>query len=83
MQTNGVTYKNDHRKSEEPSKSHNCNMSFKTSRVTYGGIDGAYYTSTRTRKTGSNGVCVVPFRFHLFLNVLKGTFFYCNVICML
>ncbi|CAI8600786.1 unnamed protein product [Vicia faba] len=58
MQTNGVTYENDHRKSEEPSKSHNCNMSFKTSRVTYGGISGAYYTSTRTRKTGSDGMVI-------------------------
>ncbi|KOM57728.1 hypothetical protein LR48_Vigan11g076100 [Vigna angularis] len=27
-----------------------------SSRVTYGGIDGAYYTSTRTRRMGANGV---------------------------
>lgn len=26
-------------------------------RVTYGGIEGAYYTATTTRKTGSDGVC--------------------------
>jgi len=30
--------------------------SFQTCKVTYGGIDGAYYTSTRTRRTGSDGV---------------------------
>ncbi|CAL5211069.1 unnamed protein product [Lathyrus oleraceus] len=57
-QTNGVTYENGHRNSEGPSKGHACNMSFKTSRVTYGGIDGAYYTSTRTRKTGSDGMVI-------------------------
>lgn len=32
--------------------------SFQTCKVTYGGIDGAYYTSTRTRRTGSDGVVV-------------------------
>ncbi|CAK8575077.1 unnamed protein product [Lathyrus sativus] len=57
-QTNGVIYENDHRDSEEPFKAHTCNMSFKTSRITYGGIDGAYYTSTRTRKTGSDGMVI-------------------------
>ncbi|CAH8320041.1 unnamed protein product [Eruca vesicaria subsp. sativa] len=29
-----------------------------TSKVTYGGIDGAYYTSSRNRRTGSDGVVV-------------------------
>lgn len=29
-----------------------------TSKVTYGGIDGAYYTSSRTRRAGSDGVCL-------------------------
>ncbi|KAF8049080.1 hypothetical protein N665_2298s0001, partial [Sinapis alba] len=29
-----------------------------TSKVTYGGIDGAYYTSSRTRRAGSDGVVV-------------------------
>ncbi|XP_010508179.1 PREDICTED: uncharacterized protein LOC104784797 isoform X2 [Camelina sativa] len=29
-----------------------------TSKVTYGGIDGAYYTSTRTRRKGSDGMVV-------------------------
>ncbi|QCE03023.1 myeloid leukemia factor 1 isoform X2 [Vigna unguiculata] len=48
-----VTYKNNHYKTE-PSKANK--YSFQSSRVTYGGIDGAYYTSTRTRRMGSNGV---------------------------
>ncbi|XP_004506507.1 uncharacterized protein [Cicer arietinum] len=52
----GVTYKNDLHKSEEPAKGRN--LSFQTSRVTYGGIDGAYYTSTRTRRMGADGVVV-------------------------
>ena len=38
----------------EPSKAQK--FSFQTSRVTYGGINGAYYTSTRTRRMGANGV---------------------------
>lgn len=25
-------------------------------KVTYGGVDGTYYTATKTRKTGSDGV---------------------------
>lgn len=32
-----------------------------TSKVTYGGIDGAYYTSSRTRRAGSDGVCLSLF----------------------
>ncbi|KAG5231242.1 myeloid leukemia factor [Salix suchowensis] len=32
--------------------------SFQTCKVTYGGIDGAYYTSTRARRTGSDGLLV-------------------------
>ncbi|XP_020971973.1 uncharacterized protein LOC107625954 isoform X2 [Arachis ipaensis] len=47
-----VTYKNDHYKVEPPKSS---SSSFQTSRVTYGGVDGAYYTSTRTRRTGTDG----------------------------
>lgn len=34
-----------------------------TSRVTYGGVDGAYYTSTRTRRGGGDGVSSSLFRF--------------------
>lgn len=33
-----------------------------TSKVTYGGIDGAYYTSSRTRRAGSDGVRRLSFR---------------------
>lgn len=31
-------------------------VSVHTSRVTYGGVDGAYYSSTRTRRAGGDGV---------------------------
>ncbi|KAJ8753966.1 hypothetical protein K2173_001864 [Erythroxylum novogranatense] len=34
------------------------NFSSQTSKVTYGGVDGAYYTTTRTRRTGTNGVLI-------------------------
>lgn len=36
--------------------------SFQTSKVTYGGIDGAYYTSSRTRRAGHDGVSNFSFR---------------------
>ncbi|XP_029128041.1 uncharacterized protein LOC109803065 isoform X1 [Cajanus cajan] len=48
-----ATYKDDHH-TTKPSKTRK--ISFQTSRVTYGGIDGAYYTSTRTRRMGGDGV---------------------------
>lgn len=54
----GMTHKIDLHKSEEPSKDRNRNLSFQTSKVTYGGIDGAYYTSTRTRRMGTDGVAI-------------------------
>ncbi|KAK7247047.1 hypothetical protein RIF29_41923 [Crotalaria pallida] len=50
-----VTYKNDHYKVEPP-KAHN--FSVQTSRVTYGSVDGAYYTSTRTRRMGTDGAVI-------------------------
>lgn len=56
--SSGVTHKNDRHKSEEHSKDHNRNLSFQTSKVTYGGIDGAYYTSTRSRRMGTDGVVI-------------------------
>lgn len=31
-------------------------FSLETGKVTYGGVDGAYYTSSRTRRTGNDGV---------------------------
>lgn len=31
-------------------------VSVQSCRVTYGGIDGAYYTSTRNRRAGNDGV---------------------------
>ncbi|KAF2282671.1 hypothetical protein GH714_043781 [Hevea brasiliensis] len=31
------------------------NFSFQTCKVTYGGVDGAYYTSTKTRRAGNDG----------------------------
>ncbi|KAL5571543.1 hypothetical protein UlMin_021140 [Ulmus minor] len=42
----------------EKSQPHSRNFSFQTSKVTYGGVDGAYYTSTRTRRAGSDGVVI-------------------------
>ncbi|KAJ8748881.1 hypothetical protein K2173_013314 [Erythroxylum novogranatense] len=33
-------------------------LSFQTSKVTYGGVDGAYYTSTRDRRMGNDGVLI-------------------------
>lgn len=36
---------------------HVRNFGVQTCKVTYGGVDGAYYTSTRTRRMGSDGVC--------------------------
>ncbi|XWS77213.1 hypothetical protein CRYUN_Cryun01aG0242400 [Craigia yunnanensis] len=37
-------------------KSPACSFSVQTCKVTYGGIDGAYYTSTKSRSTGRDGV---------------------------
>ncbi|XP_061352118.1 uncharacterized protein LOC133297069 isoform X2 [Gastrolobium bilobum] len=50
-----VNYKNDHY-TFEPTKTRN--FSFQTSRVTYGGIDGAYYSSTRNRRIGADGAVI-------------------------
>lgn len=50
-----VTYRNDRNK-VEGTQSQGRGLSFQTCRVTYGGVDGAYYTSTRTRRAGSDGV---------------------------
>ncbi|KAM1480517.1 hypothetical protein ACFX2I_027654 [Malus domestica] len=50
-----VTYRNDRNK-VEGTQTQVRGLSFQTCRVTYGGVDGAYYTSTRTRRAGSDGV---------------------------
>ncbi|KAJ6400417.1 hypothetical protein OIU84_015961 [Salix udensis] len=52
-----VNYRSDYNQTEgtEPRVR---SSSFQTCKVTYGGIDGAYYTSTRSRRTGSDGVLV-------------------------
>ncbi|GLT84427.1 hypothetical protein SLE2022_026590 [Rubroshorea leprosula] len=42
----------------EGTKSEARTLSVQTCNVTYGGIDGAYCTSTRTRRTGSDGVLI-------------------------
>ncbi|EEF50381.1 conserved hypothetical protein [Ricinus communis] len=42
----------------EGTKSQARSFSFQTCKVTYGGVDGAYYTSTRTRRAGNDGVIV-------------------------
>jgi len=38
------------------SQPHTHSYNFQSSTVTYGGVDGAYYTSSRTRRTGSDGL---------------------------
>lgn len=43
----------------EAKKPQSRSVSFQ--RVTYGGIDGAYYTTTSSRRTGDDGVCLVTF----------------------
>lgn len=52
-----VIYKNQPYK-PEGTKPNNRSYSVHTAKVTYGGVDGAYYTSTRTRRAGSDGVVV-------------------------
>ena len=69
--SSGVTHKIDLHKSEEPSKDSNRKLSFQSSKVTYGGIDGAYYTSTRTRRMGTDGVYVATWDFLLVLIVSR------------
>ncbi|EEF39905.1 conserved hypothetical protein [Ricinus communis] len=39
----------------EGNKSQARSFSFQTCKVTYGGVDGAYYTCTRTRRAGNDG----------------------------
>ena len=62
----GVTSWNDHNK-VEGAHSHASKVSMQTRRVTYGGVDGAYYSSTRTTRTGGDGVS----------NFLKGKLIHC------
>ena len=40
----------------EGTKSQARIFSIQNCKVTYGGIDGAYYTSTKSRRTGNDGV---------------------------
>ncbi|KAJ7962186.1 myeloid leukemia factor 1 [Quillaja saponaria] len=46
-----ATFINDHNKVD-----HAQPRSFTYQKVTYGGVDGTYYTSTRSRRTGTDGV---------------------------
>lgn len=43
-------------KLQRPSQQQTSSYSFQSSTVTYGGLNGAYYTSSTTRKTGGDGV---------------------------
>ncbi|KAK2656375.1 hypothetical protein Ddye_009427 [Dipteronia dyeriana] len=52
--TKKVNYTNQHNK-VEGTKRQAHNFSFQTCKVIYGGVNGAYYTSTRTRRAGSDG----------------------------
>lgn len=58
-ESNNVVYKNKPYK-VEGAKPQNRSFSVHTSKVTYGGVDGAYYTSTRTRREGGDGVNYSP-----------------------
>ncbi|KAI3409665.1 uncharacterized protein J3R85_019059 [Psidium guajava] len=44
------------RPSERQMQPQNCSFSFQSSTVTYGGANGAYRTSSMTRRTGSDGI---------------------------
>ena len=50
-----MNHRNDYER-VEGTKSPARSFSVQTCKVTYGGIDGAYYTSTKSRRTGSDGV---------------------------
>ncbi|EOX96225.1 Flower, cultured cell, putative [Theobroma cacao] len=52
-----VNPRNDYDRVEGP-KSQARGFSVQTCKVTYGGVDGAYYTSTKSRRTGSDGVVI-------------------------
>ncbi|KAI4356794.1 hypothetical protein L6164_000784 [Bauhinia variegata] len=50
-----VTFRNEHYKSEPPKSG---KFSFQTSKVTYGGIDGTYYSSSRSRRRVADGAVI-------------------------
>jgi hypothetical protein len=50
-----LIYGND-RSKVEGEHSQASRVGVQSCRVTYGGVDGAYYTSTRTTKAGTDGV---------------------------
>ncbi|WCJ22861.1 hypothetical protein M5689_004927 [Euphorbia peplus] len=52
-----VNLRNDSNRVER-TKPQTHNFSFQTCKVTYGGVDGAYYSSTRTRSAGCDGVII-------------------------
>ncbi|XVF79878.1 hypothetical protein PTKIN_Ptkin15bG0025600 [Pterospermum kingtungense] len=52
-----VNHRKDFDRMEE-TKSQTRNFGFQTCKVTYGGVNGAYYTSTKSRRTGSDGVVI-------------------------
>ncbi|KAJ7944808.1 Myeloid leukemia factor 1 [Quillaja saponaria] len=52
-----LQYRNDYSRSNQgQSQPQAHNFTFQSSSVTYGGANGAYYTSSRTRRTGSDGL---------------------------
>lgn len=52
-----VQYRNDYnRLNATQSRPHTGGLTFQSSTVTYGGPNGAYYTSSRSRRIGSDGV---------------------------
>lgn len=76
-----VNYKT-HHKEVQGTQPQAGRFSFQTCKVTYGGVDGAYYTSSRTRRTSNDGVSkLFPFSgiADLLLDFLKFLFFF-NVV---
>lgn len=54
----------------EAEKPLNRRLSVHACKVTYGGVNGAYYTSTRTTKSGADGVSNAPWLIDLVIRVL-------------
>ncbi|XP_042481416.1 myeloid leukemia factor 1-like [Macadamia integrifolia] len=52
-----MQYKNDYNRADR-AQPQARSFSFQSSSVTYGGVDGAYYTSSTARRTGSDGVMI-------------------------
>lgn len=52
----------------------NSSFTFQSSSVTYGGANGAYYSSSRARRTGSDGVSKIQVKSDSLFKFLLGLF---------